>query len=134
MLPAVTHVWSVEMVRDGGSLVAVWSGGDGAEYWLLYPVIVELVDDDHDRIAGWAGPQVHVRGTGVVHELSWQHAKVFINQFRPFAASARFLEILDAMDEIATNRGVITPAVRAAFPAVGESRRAFRPRGHDPVI
>jgi len=129
MLPAVTHVLSVEMVRDGGSLVAIWNGGDGVEYWLLYPVIVESVGPDHNRITGWDEPQVHARDTGAIHELSWQHAKILIDQFRPFAASARFLEILDAMKEIATNRGDITPAARTAFPTVGESRRVFRPHG-----
>lgn len=129
MLPPVTHVLSVEMIRDRGSLAAVWGGGDGAEYWLFYPVKVESVDADHNRIAGWDEPQVHVRGTGVVHELSWQHAKILISQFRSLVASPRSLEILDAMEEIAANCGSITPAAQVAFPTVGESRRVFRPPG-----
>src|SRR6186713_1887421 len=107
MLPPVTHVLSVEMIRDGGSLAAVWSGGDGAEYWLFYPVKVESVDADRNRIAGWNGPQIHVRGTGVVHELSWQHAKVLIGQFRALVAKPHLLEVLDAMEEIAENSGSI---------------------------
>lgn len=129
MLPPVTHVLSVEMIRDGGSIAVVWRGADGAEYWLLYPVKVESVDADHNRIAGWDGPQVHVRDTGVVHELSWQHAKILIGRFRALVASPRFLEALDAMEEIAANCGSITAGAQVAFPAVRESRRVFRPPG-----
>jgi len=91
MLPSVAQVLSVEIIRDGGSLAVIWRGGDGAEYWLLYPVKVEPVDADHNRIADWDGPQLRARSTGIVHELSWQHAPILIAQFRAFVGDARLL-------------------------------------------
>jgi len=127
VLPPVTHVFSVEMIRDGGSLAAIYGGGNSAEYWLFFPVRTESVDSDHTRIAGWDLPEIHERGTGMKSELSWDHAKTFIGQLKSHVHDPREAALLDAMSDIATAGGSITSSVQAVYPSIGAPRRAFYP-------
>jgi hypothetical protein len=127
VLPPVTNVISVEMIRDGGSLAVVFGGSDSAEYWLFFPVRTESVDADHTRIAGWGAPEIHERRTGLTTEISWQHAKTFIVQLKPHVRDPREVALLDAMIDIASAGGGITPSVKAVYPSIGEPRHAFYP-------
>ena len=127
MLPPVTHVISVEMIRDGGSLAAIYGGGDSAEYWLFFPVRTESVDADHTRISGWELPEIHDRSTGLKNEISWQHAMTFVGQLKPHVHDPREVALLDAMGDIASTGGAITSSVKAVYPSIGEPRRVFYP-------
>jgi len=42
MIPAISHVLSVEMIRDGGSLAADFCGADGCEYRLFFPIDLSM--------------------------------------------------------------------------------------------
>ena len=108
MLPPVAQLLSVEMIRDGGSLAAAWTGGDGVEYWLFFPVTIETIDRDQGRISGWSAPVIIDRQFGISQALSWAHARIFISQFRGLAREARYVEILDVMEATAASGGEIT--------------------------
>jgi hypothetical protein len=127
VLPPVSHVLSVEMIRDGGSLAAGFRGSDGSECWLLFPVRTESVDADHSRIAGWDTPEIHERSTGLKSQVSWQHAATFIGQLASHVHDPQQIAILGAMRDVAGAVGSITPSVKAVYPSVGELRRAFYP-------
>jgi hypothetical protein len=125
MLPLVTHVFSVEMIRDGGSLAAIYRGDNSAEYWLFFPVRTEPVDSDHTRIAGWELPEIRERGTGLKSGLSWDQAKTFIGRLKPHVHDPREIAILDAMGDIATAGGSIPPSVKAVYPSIGQPGRTI---------
>lgn len=36
MIPSIALVYSVEMIRDGGALAAIFQGANGSEYWLFF--------------------------------------------------------------------------------------------------
>ena len=131
MLPPVTRVFSVEMIRDGGSLAATYGSGNGAEYCLFFPVRIEAVDSDHTRISGWESPELLERGTGLKTQLSWDHAKTFIGQLKPQVHDPREAALLDAMRDIAAASGSITSSVQAIYPSVGAARRAFYSPKHN---
>jgi hypothetical protein len=127
MLPPVTHVSSVEMIRDGGSLAAIFGGGDGSQYWLFFPVLRQYVGPDHSKISGWHLPEIRERSTGLKSQLSWQHAKTFIAQLKAHVDEERQIALLNAMSDVANAEGSITPSIEAVFPSIGGPARIIRP-------
>ena len=79
MLPAITLALSVEMLRDGGSPCAIFKCANGAQYWLLLPVIL-ATDGSWTRL-GYEQPVIVERspGSGEI-EISWEHAAIVLRQ------------------------------------------------------
>ena len=127
MLPPVTQLLSVEMVRDGGSLAATFRGGNSSEYWLFFPVKIETIDPDHETITGWNLPLILERSTGLQNEVSWQHAISFIGKLKPQARDPKHLALLDAMAEIAGASGGVTSSVLAIYPSIDQPWRVIHP-------
>ena len=100
MLPPVDAVLSAEMIRDGGSLGAAFSGG-GAEYWLFFP---------HRRqaghVVGYSPPSIRER-LGFTYEISWSHAVVFVHQLQHLTTDACHLHWLRAMELVAQASGAL---------------------------
>jgi len=129
MLPPVALVLSVEMIRDGGSLGAVFAGGDGSEYWLFFPVRRESMDPDRSRIDGWSMPEIRERRTGLKNQVSWQHAKTLLSQMKAHVHDERQAALLGAMADVASAGGEITPSIATLFPSIGEPAHIIRPPG-----
>ena len=58
VVPAVRETLDIEMIRDGGSLAAKFSGMDGGEYILFVPIHLELVDSIAFKRVGYRPPQL----------------------------------------------------------------------------
>ena len=116
MLPSISLVLSVEMVRDGGSLAAVFQGSNGAVYWLFFPLRHQRLASGIFERLGYENPQVVERLTGVAVEISWQHAIVLLNQIRPLVPEHYDLQWLEAMSVTASTEGALPPGVERFLP------------------
>lgn len=97
MIPAISHVLGVEMIRDGGSLAACFRGSDGSEYWLMFPVNLVLDADGLRERRRYLAPVVLDRLCGTAFAITWTHAQVFLDQVEAFPldeASQRWLRIM----------------------------------------
>lgn len=115
MLPSIALVHSIEMVRDGGSLAAVFQGGDGAEYWLLFEVeLRELASGEVVRL-GYQHPVVVERQVGTQVEVSWEHSCVLLSQMRSLIRHEEHRKWLEAMLTAAETLGQVPPGVDRVF-------------------
>jgi hypothetical protein len=119
MLPSIALVLGVEMIRDGGSLAAVFQGANGAEYSLYFPLRHRTLPSGVFERLGYAKPLVIERQAAIEVEVSWPHATALINQIRPLVLEPRHLGWLDAMASTAAAEGVLPHNVERFLPSLG---------------
>src|SRR5262245_21700002 len=107
MLPSIGLVMSVEMIRDGGSLAAVFQGSNGSEYWLFFPLRHRTLPSGVFERLGYAEPVVIERQTNTEIKISWQRAIVFIQQIRPLIRESGHEKWLEVMEEVAKAKGAL---------------------------
>ena len=111
MLPSIGLVLSVEMIRDGGSLAAVFQGSNGSKYWLFFELHSrELPSGQLERL-GYKDPVVIERQVGLSMSVSWEQATVMLHQMRPLVSDASNLKWLDTMEAAAGAHGKIPTGV-----------------------
>ena len=108
MLPSIALVDAVEMIRDGGSLAAVFHGSNGSEYWLLFEINLKTLPSGEWQRTNYLNPVVVERQAGTAIEVSWQHAKVLLNQIRSFLHEKMHHEMLAIMMSVAEAEGEIS--------------------------
>lgn len=111
MLPSITFVNSVEMIRDGGSLAASFQGENGSEYWLFYRLLHRTLPTGIFERLAYAKPVVVDRQVGTEFEISWEQALILIHQIRPLLRTAQDDEWLDAMQATALAEGKLPAKV-----------------------
>ena len=105
MLPAIGLVSSVEMIRDGGSLAAVFQGTDSCEYWVCLPIRLDkLASAGWERI-GYENPVVVDRLAQRQIPITWQQAQIFLSQMRPLLCRERDLHWFEVMFEAVRLQG-----------------------------
>ena len=119
MLPPISTVVDIELVRDGGSLAATVIGANGATYRLHFQLISSCSDDGQYIRHGYERPVIFESfrfhfGEGRVAceslntvEISWQHALVFLHQLRGYVRHDRNFTWLEAMEEVAETEGLL---------------------------
>lgn len=85
MLPPIVIVDSIEMIRDGGSLAAIFHGGDSCEYWLFLEIRISNSNPNEAERLGYAKPKVVNRHTNSEVEITWEHAAVILGQIEKMA-------------------------------------------------
>jgi hypothetical protein len=115
MLPSIAIVDSVEMIRDGGSLAAIFRGPDGSEWWLFMQVVLTDRPTGERGRVGYSEPVATHRLKGIAHPVSWEQASVLLQQMRPFLHAESDLRWLDAMERVASTRGALPPQVPPNF-------------------
>ena len=101
MLPSIALVYSVEMIRDGGSLAAIFQGSDAAKYWLF----IKIDNGTNWERTHYLQPIVYERPHGPPVGLSWQHAKVFLNQMRGLLRTRTDEVMFEVMMEVIDVQG-----------------------------
>ena len=121
MLPSIALLSSVEMIRDGGSLAAIFQGPNGSEYWLFLKVrLRELPTGEVERL-GYEEPIVIERLTGISTGMSWHHANILLSQMRPLLREEAHRKWLEAMYESTQANGKLPSSVERVFgEAVGK--------------
>lgn len=112
MLPPVSAINYVEMIRDGGSREASFLGPHGSKYCLHFPVVFQVDSEGLRKRCGYSKPTVFER-LEFRHEnsfewqsanevdISWQHARVLLQQFRKHPLNAEQERWLKAMEDVA---------------------------------
>jgi len=90
----INHIFRIEKLRDGGSLIVSFQSDDSCEYWLMYPVA--SVDP---KAPEFKEPILVNRTTGVEVELSRIVAKQWLNRLRPMFYSREKLPHVSKQSE-----------------------------------
>ena len=136
MLPPVSNLVSVEMIRDGGSLSAKFGSDAGTRYILLFPLrMVQLgrpmkegmvrhkrlgygqpvlIDCDPAKRPPNTDRQFYSELGGPRVAVTWAGARVMIGDMRRFAADLREKpsEWFNMMEFVANNDGRLPPGMR----------------------
>lgn len=130
MLPSISALVTVEMVRDGGSFAATFSGMNGSKYGLRMQVISdrgpsgELIRRGYERPVVFERIEVHDQQRWAWEainevELSWQHAVALLHQLRTHVRSEPDARSLAAMIECAEGEGKCPASLDEVAGAVG---------------
>jgi hypothetical protein len=111
MLPSIALLLSVEMIRDGGSLAAIFQGSNGSQYWLFFKVNQRPLPSGEIERTGYLKPVVIDRLTRTGIEISWQHANILLNQMRPLVREDRDREWLEIMAATVSGQGELPAGV-----------------------
>lgn len=110
------------MLRDGGSLAALFSGTNGSAYCLHFQLISgtglngELVRLGYEkpivfeRLVFRDANKIEMKSLNEV-EITWEHAKVLLRQIRRHLQNDRDLKWLSAMEESAETEGKLPAGV-----------------------
>jgi len=99
------------MLRDGGSLAAVFQAKDSAEYWLLLRIRTRDTPDGRLERIGYAAPVWIRRHTGQEVNLTWPHARAVLSQAEGMLREASDREWLERMAEVAKTEGSLPSGV-----------------------
>lgn len=118
MLPPISAIASIEMIRDGGSLQAEFIGANGSQYGIHLQLISEETPQGDWVRTGYKRPIVFEKLTiwqpdrlewQAIHpvEISWEHAKVLLHQLRAFVQRDEDAQWLAAMETVVRTKGKI---------------------------
>ncbi|HSI49995.1 MAG TPA: hypothetical protein VLA61_17120 [Ideonella sp.] len=124
MLPAIAALLSAEMMRNGGSLLTIFQGTNGAKYALHFDLLSARGPNNEFIRLGYAKPVVferfrfHEPGRDEWQainpvEISWTHATVLLHQLRGFLCSEHDARWLAAMEETAVSKGKLPAGIDA---------------------
>ena len=105
------------MIRDGGSLAAVFQGSNGSDYWLFFKVKLNSLPSGETERLGYSSPVVVDKLTGTAMSVTWQHAIALLHQMTPLLFEARDRKWLRAMETAAEGLGRLPPEVDRTFGA-----------------
>lgn len=112
MLPPIGIVDCVEMIRDGGSLAAVFHGTDSCEYWLYLKIIIRELGQNEVEKMGYAEPKIVDCLTGTARSISWQHAAILLGQIGGKIDSERDVKWHGVMEKVVAAEGRLPIEVR----------------------
>jgi len=122
MLPPISAIISIEMIRDGGSLEASFVGANGSKYCLHYTLIFESGNSGEFVRLGYEKPVVFERlevrqengfkwhSIGEI-QVSWAHAKVLLHQLRNHLRNDDDAKWLEVMEEVANKDGQLPESI-----------------------
>lgn len=121
MVPTIARVLSVEMIRNGGSLAAIFQDPRGLTYWLYFDLISQRLPDGVFERLGYETPVVFERQpsgmTNTAMNISWHHATVMLDRMRSLIededshARTESLRWLERMAETAQGEGRLPSGV-----------------------
>ncbi|WP_144395075.1 hypothetical protein [Pleionea sediminis] len=91
----INHVLSVEVLRDGGSLVVSFQSDDSCEYWLMFPI--ESFDL---KSPVFKEPVLVNRTTSIEVGLSYNSAQAWLNRLATFIVEPEQKKVLSKMQGI----------------------------------
>ena len=101
MLPSIALVHGVEMIRDGGSLAAMFQGANGSQYWLLFPINVRDLQSGEGERLGYVSPVVVDRQSGCHIDVPWHYATVLLHQIKALTTEEGSIKWLNIMESTA---------------------------------
>jgi hypothetical protein len=126
MLPPIGLAIGAELIRDGGSLGAQFLGSDGVEYRLFFPIILVDSSPGYHEAKGYSPPVLIDRLAGTSVSLSWERARVLLNQMIPLLRELKHQDVADCMLDVAKSAGSLTPKAIAQFECLRGPKKWLR--------
>lgn len=117
MLPPVVIVDSVEMIRDGGSLAAIFHGGDSCEYWLFFEIRMSNSKPNVAERLGYSEPKIVNRHTSTEVGIAWEHAAMMLRQIEKLTHRDHDRLWLKKMQTVADSRGTLPNEIERFMPS-----------------
>ncbi|MRW90866.1 hypothetical protein GJ699_12775 [Duganella sp. FT80W] len=111
MLFPIAIVDSVEMIRDGGSLAAIFHGPDGCEYWLFFEICIRNLSEHVVERVGYAPPKVVNRHTGTEVSVTWEDASTMLKKIAKITHRDQDWHWLKKMQAVADLNGELPDGV-----------------------
>lgn len=111
MIPTVTHVDSVEMIRDGGSLAASVRGSDSGTYWILFRIDMTIHADGRWERRCYQAPIMLDRTSGRHVGITWTHALSFLDRIERFRLAEDSARWLRTMREVAEAESALPASI-----------------------
>ena len=105
MLSPIGVVLSVEALRDGGSLAAIFQCLDSSVYGLLLKIDLFKNSDGGTERRGFLPPVLFDSISGIETAISWSQAQLLLSQILPLIRTNQDRRILAAMAEVIQNTG-----------------------------
>ncbi len=112
MLPPIALVLSVEMIRDGGSLAAIYQATNSSEYCLLFRIKTRILASGEMERFAYEAPVVVDRTTHLEWKSVWRQAAILLDQMRPMLRSDSDREWLETMHSVALTFGQFPETLR----------------------
>ena len=100
MLPKIDALLSVEIIRDGGSL-AIDFNSDGDHWSLLFGICY----DRSYNTTGYKSPKLINMSIDVEHEITWEHARYYIDVTQRLKLEELEQSLIDICDKVVTHEG-----------------------------
>jgi hypothetical protein len=123
MLPPIVIVDGVEMIRDGGSLAAIFHANDSCEYWLFFEIRMFKSNPNVAERLGYAEPKVVNRYTNIEVGITWEHAAMMLRQIEKLTHINHDLQWLKKMQAVADSNNFVWMRILSM-------RRTSSTRGH----
>lgn len=107
MLTPITIVDSVEMIRDGGSLAAVFYGKDSCQYSLFLAILMQTLESGDVKRLGFASPKLMNRHTNIEVAITWEQALAMLGQIGGMIHQERDLKWHALMRKVVISRGLL---------------------------
>jgi hypothetical protein len=91
----INHILSVEMLRDGGSLIVSFQSDDSCEYWFMLPIA-----NITPRKPIFGTPILINRTTSIEVDLSYSSAQAWLNRLATFVSEQEDKELLNKMLDV----------------------------------
>lgn len=95
------------MIRDGGSLAAIFHGSDSCEYWLIFRIRMPNPNPNVADRMEYAEPKVVNRHTSIKVEITWEHAAVMLRQIERLTVKDHDRKWLRKMQTVADSSGML---------------------------
>jgi hypothetical protein len=111
MFSPIAIVDSVEMIRDGGSLAAIFHGRDGCEYWLFFEICIRNLSEQVVERVGYARPKVVNRHTGIEVSVTWEDASTMLKKIAKITHRDQDWHWLKIMQAVVDSNGELPDGV-----------------------
>ena len=91
----INHILSIEMLRDGGSLIVSFQSDDSCEYWIMLPIA-----NINPRKPIFKAPILINRTTSIEVDLSYSSAQAWLNRLATFDSEQEDKELLNKMLDV----------------------------------
>ena len=91
----ISHILSVEMLRDGGSLIVSFQSDDSCEYWIMFPIA-----NFEPKNPIFKAPVLVNRTTNIEVHLSYSSAHAWLSRLATFISEREDKELLNRMLDI----------------------------------
>ncbi|MDG9671270.1 hypothetical protein ONV78_26285 [Hahella sp. CR1] len=91
----ISHILSVEELRDGGSLIVSFQSDDSCVYWLMFP----KAGYEGEKVV-FGSPALINRTTSIEIKLDWSSANAWLHRLETYIVNGEHRNLIDKMQGV----------------------------------